>query len=168
MNSSLSKYHQRAARYILQPQDNTLIRVAGPQQTPWEEATEIQNISLTGLGFTAPTELCPLVGELIKIQFQVPGSAQMACFGLVTRIEPQGPSTMLVGVQFKKLELPHRIILAQALANKLREQQKEQEAKKSDFKQIWKQKWPQIALAFMALSLWLLLFYVFSVILSKT
>jgi hypothetical protein len=78
MTQTLAKYQSRYQRYILQPDDNTLIRVAGPHQTPWEEATEIQNISLTGLAFTAPAELCPLIGEIVKIQFEVPGSAQTA------------------------------------------------------------------------------------------
>ncbi len=100
-----------------------MIRVAGPQQVPWEEGTEIKNISLSGLAFTAPVELCPIVGEFIKIQFQVPNADQMACFGLVTRLEPIGSSEMLVGVQFYKLEMPHRIVLLQGLAQKLKEQQ---------------------------------------------
>ena len=128
MNSSLARYHSRAPRYILQPQDNTLVRVAGPQQTPWEEGTEIKNISLSGLVFTAPVELCPIVGEFIKIQFQVPGQPQMACFGLVSRLEGHGKSEMLVGVQFYKLEMPHRIALLQGLAQRLKEQI-QQEAK---------------------------------------
>lgn len=104
-----------------------MIRVAGPRQVPWEEGTEIKNISLSGLAFTAHVELCPIVGEFIKIEFQVPPAAsksQMACFGLVTRLEPAGKSEMLVGIQFYKLEMPHRIILLQGLANKLKEQQK--------------------------------------------
>lgn len=128
MNGSLAKYHSRAPRYLLQPQDNTLIRVAGPQQTPWEEGTEIKNISLSGLVFTAPAELCPIVGEFIKIQFNVPGNQQMACFGLVSRLEPHGKSEMLVGVQFYKLEMPHRIALLQGLAQRLKDQI-QQEAK---------------------------------------
>ncbi|MEZ0392711.1 MAG: PilZ domain-containing protein, partial [Pseudobdellovibrionaceae bacterium] len=117
-------YHARAPRYILQPQDNTLIRVAGPQQIPWEEGTEIKNISLSGLAFTAPTELCPIVGEFIKIQFNVPATSQMACFGLVTRLEALGQTEMLVGIQFYKLEMSHRIVLLQGLAQKLKDQQK--------------------------------------------
>lgn len=128
MNSSLARYHSRAPRYILQPQDNTLVRVAGPQQTPWEEGTEIKNISLSGLVFTAPAELCPIVGEFIKIQFQVPGQQQMACFGLVSRLEGHGKSEMLVGAQFYKLEMPHRIALLQGLAQRLKDQI-QQEAK---------------------------------------
>lgn len=128
MTSSLAKYHSRAPRYVLQPQDNTLVRVAGPHQTPWEENTEIKNISLSGLVFTAAAELCPIVGEFIKIQFSVPGGQQMACFGLVSRLEPHGKSEILVGVQFYKLEMPHRIALLQGLAQRLKDQI-QQEAK---------------------------------------
>lgn len=124
MTQTLSKYHSRLPRYILQPQDNTFIRVAGPRQVPWEEGTEIKNLSLSGLAFTAPMDLCPSVGEVIKIQFDVPGAQQMACFGLVTRLEPLDTNEMLVGVQFQKLEMPHRIVLLQGLAQKLKEQQK--------------------------------------------
>lgn len=123
MTQSLAKYHSRAPRYILQPQDDTLIRVAGPRQTPWEEGTDIKNISLSGLAFTAPVELCPIVGEFIKIQFQVPNSKQMACYGLVTRLEPLGKTEILVGIQFYKLEMPHRLALLQGLAQKLKDQQ---------------------------------------------
>lgn len=122
MVSSLAKYHARAPRYILQPQDNTLIRVAGPQQTPWEEGTEIVNISLSGLVFKAPIELSPIVGEFIKIEFSVSPAQKMACHGLVVRLEAQGQSHFLVGVQFYKLEMAHRIALLQGLARKLKDQ----------------------------------------------
>lgn len=157
--SSLAKYHARAPRYILQPQDNTLIRVAGPRQIPWEEGTEIKNISLSGLAFTAPVELCPIVGEFIKIQFQVPDQPQMACFGLVTRLEPVGKSEMLVGIQFHKLEMSHRIVLLQGLAQRLKEQQKrnpEEEAlhlTSDHFKRNWK----AIVLMVVLLSTWIAL-----------
>ena len=124
---TLARYHSRSPRYILQPQVNTLVRVAGPRQLPWEEGTEIRNISLSGLAFTAPSDLCPIVGEMIKIQFEVPHRAQMACFGLVTRLEPIGSKQMLVGVQFQKLEMPHHLVLLQGLAQKLKEQQQQKQ-----------------------------------------
>lgn len=130
---NLARYHSRSPRYILQPQDNTLVRVAGPRQLPWEEGTEIRNISLTGLVFTAPSDLCPIVGEVIKIQFEVPNKSQMACYGLVTRLEPLGRTQMLVGVQFQKLEMPHRLVLLQGLAQKLKDQQ--QQKQKAELKQ---------------------------------
>jgi hypothetical protein len=123
MANTLAKYHARAPRYILQPQENTLIRVAGPRQVPWEENTEIRNISLSGLAFTAPPDLSPMLGEVIKIQFQVPGSKQMACYGLVTRLEPVSRSELMVGVKFYKLDMPHRVMLAKGLSIKLRDQQ---------------------------------------------
>ncbi|MFN7455198.1 MAG: PilZ domain-containing protein [Pseudobdellovibrionaceae bacterium] len=140
MTQSLAKYHARQPRYILQTEDNTLIRVAGPKQVPWEEGTEIRNISLSGLAFTAPSDLCPLVGEVIKVQFEVPGrlakngQTTMACYGLVTRLEPQGSHQMLVGIQFVKLELSHKLILLQGLALKLREQQAKIQQQKEKLK----------------------------------
>lgn len=99
------------------------MRVAGPKQVPWEEGTEIKNVSLTGLAFTAPDDLCPLLGEVVKIQFTPPGSRQMACYGIVTRLENIHDSRMLVGIHFYKLEMQQRIVLAQGLARKFKENQ---------------------------------------------
>lgn len=99
------------------------MRVAGPKQIPWEEGTEIKNVSLTGLAFTAPDDLCPLLGEVVKIQFTPPGSRQMACYGIVTRLENISESRMLVGIHFYKLEMQQRIVLAQGLARKFKENQ---------------------------------------------
>ncbi len=121
--TSLARYHGRSPRYILNTEDDSLVRVAGPKQIPWEEGTEIKNVSLTGLAFTAPEDLCPLLGEVIKIQFTPPGSRQMACYGIVTRLENASGAQMLVGVHFYKLEMAQRIVLAQGLARKFKENQ---------------------------------------------
>ncbi|MFV3409959.1 PilZ domain-containing protein [Bdellovibrio bacteriovorus] len=121
--TSLARYHGRSPRYILNTEDDSLVRVAGPKQVPWEEGTEIKNVSLTGLAFTAPDDLCPLLGEVVKIQFTPPGSRQMACYGIVTRLENISDSRMLVGVHFYKLEMQQRIVLAQGLARKFKESQ---------------------------------------------
>lgn len=159
MTHSLAKYHARCPRYILQPQDNTLIRVAGPRQIPWEEGTDIKNISLSGLAFTAPVELCPIVGEFIKIQFQAPNSDQMACHGLVTRLEPLGKTEMLVGVQFYKLEMGHRIALLQGLAQKLKEQQQKNQnlALKPTLGKRLAKNWKALAAMLIFLAGWLAL-----------
>ncbi|MGZ3774751.1 MAG: PilZ domain-containing protein [Pseudobdellovibrionaceae bacterium] len=121
--SNLARYHGRSPRYILNTEDESLIRVAGPKQLPWEEGTQIKNISLTGLAFTAPEDLCPLLGEVVKIQFITPGSQQMACYGIVTRLDVITESETLVGVHFYKLEMAQRIVLAQGLAKKFKETQ---------------------------------------------
>ena len=121
--TSLARYHSRSPRYILDTQDENLIRVAGPHQTPWEEGTQIKNVSLTGLAFTAPDDLCPLLGEVIKIQFTPPGGKQMACYAIVTRLDEMPEHRVMVGVHFYKLEMAHRISLAQSLARRFKEQQ---------------------------------------------
>lgn len=134
---NLARYHARSPRYILNTEDDCLIRVAGPHQIPWEEGTVIQNVSLTGLAFTAPEDLCPVLGEVIKIQFKVPGSKSMACHALVIRHEKfdkndVGLNQILVGVHFYKLEMPHRINLAQGLAEKANASQKLQEKNQTE------------------------------------
>lgn len=151
MTQSLAKYHARSPRYILQPQDNTLIRVAGSNQSCWEEGTEIKNISLSGLSFTAATELCPIAGEIIKIEFEVPGSKRMACYGLVSRLEPFHQTQMLVGIHFIKLEMPHRVALLQGLTQKIKEQD-------LDFSKTIIRNWHYSLLLLMIIFIWLSLF----------
>ncbi len=50
----------------------------------------------------------------------------MACYGLVTRLEPLKLTEMLVGIQFVKIDMPHRVALLQGLAQKLKDQQQKQ------------------------------------------
>lgn len=118
MTQTLAKYLLRAPRYTLSPEDNNLIRVVGPKQEPWDEHTDIRNVSLTGLSFTADPSFCPRLGEIIRIQFTVPGSSQMACHAIATRIEQVSADQVLVGVHFYKLDMAHRINLARGLAEK--------------------------------------------------
>jgi hypothetical protein len=118
MNQNLARYHARSPRYILNTEDDSLIRVAGPRQVPWEEGTEIKNVSLTGLAFVAPDDLCPILGEIVKIQFLVPGARQMASHAIVTRLDVIPDHKILVGLHFYKMEMGHRVALAQGLAKK--------------------------------------------------
>lgn len=120
MDGPLARYISRSPRYILQAQDNTLIRVAGPHQTPWEEGTEIKNVSLSGLAFTAANDFCPQVNETIKIQFEAPGAKQFACFATVSRIET-GPTMSLVAVRFQQLEFAQRLYLQKSVSKKIKD-----------------------------------------------
>ena len=119
MTTSLARYHARAPRYILNTEDNYLIRLSGAERLPWEENTEIRDISLTGLSFTASFDLCPQLGEIIKIQFDVPGAEQMACYAVVIRIDQISEQDNLVGVHFYKLDRVQRLNLVQGLAQKI-------------------------------------------------
>lgn len=163
MTPNLARYHGRSPRYILQTEDDCLIRVAGPQQTPWEEGTEIRNVSLTGLAFTAPSDLCPILGEVIKIQFTPPGSRQLASYAIVIRLDHETPDRALVGVHFYKMEMPHRIALAQGLARKLRAQQIEEEHSNARSPALnMNFLLPNVLLMGIFLLLWLELFFLFT------
>src|SRR5690349_9249159 len=109
--TSLARYHARAPRYILNTEDNSLIRLSGAEQWAWEESTELRDISLTGLSFVAPQDLSPQIGEVIKIQFAVPGSQQMACYAVVIRIEKINQFDNIIGVHFYKLDRTQRLNL---------------------------------------------------------
>ncbi len=119
MTTSLARYHARAPRYVLDTIDNNLVRFSGAERRSWEENTEIRDISLTGLSFTAPTDLSPQLGEMIKIQFSVPGSEQMACYAVTIRIEKLDPYENLIGVHFFKLDRMQRLNLVQGLSAKV-------------------------------------------------
>lgn len=119
MTTSLARYHARAPRYILDTEDNHLIRLSGAERLSWEENTEIKDISLTGLSFTASADLSPQLGEIIKIQFSVPGSEQMACYAVVIRIDSTNEFENIIGVHFYKLDRVQRLNLVQGLAHKV-------------------------------------------------
>lgn len=119
MTTSLARYHARAPRYILNTEDNSLVRLSGAEQLSWEEKTELRDVSLTGLSFIAQQDLSPQIGEVIKIQFSVPGSQQMACYAVVIRIEKINPLDNMIGVHFYKLDRTQRLNLVQGLAHKV-------------------------------------------------
>ncbi len=116
--TQLAKYHGRAPRYVLNTEDNNLIRYSGSERWSWEEKTEIRNVSLTGLSFLAPADLSPLLGEIIKIEFVIPGAKQMACYAIVIRIDNDNEFENSVAVHFYKLDRLQRINLLQGLSQK--------------------------------------------------
>lgn len=119
MSGSLARYHARSPRYILDTQDNSLIRFSGAERLPWEEKTELRNVSLTGLSFVCANDLSPQLGEIIKIQFSVPGSETMACYAIVIRIAAEDNYSNEIAVHFYKLDRLQRINLVQGLAVKM-------------------------------------------------
>lgn len=119
MSTSLARYHGRSPRYVLNTEDNSLVRLSGATQLSWEEKTELRDISLTGLSFLAQQDLSPQIGEVIKIQFSVPGSQQMACYAVVIRIEKINQFDNMIGVHFYKLDRTQRLNLVHGLAEKV-------------------------------------------------
>ena len=126
MSTSLARYHARAPRYILNTDDNSLVRLSGAEQLSWEEKTELRNVSLTGLTFLAQQDLSPQIGEVIKIQFSVPGAQQMACYAVVIRIEKINSLDNLIGVHFYKLDRTQRLNLVHGLTGKVQKNSPEE------------------------------------------
>lgn len=159
MTQSLARYHARSPRYTLNTDDNSLIRVAGANQLPWEEGTDIRNVSLTGLAFTAPSDLCPILGEVIRIQFIAPGGKQMATHALVTRIDSLNKEVSLVAVHFYKMEMGHRVALAQGLSKRF----KDSGTKSTDIGlpalDSFKERWPSAIFMIATATLWLECYY---------
>jgi hypothetical protein len=155
MTTSLARYHARAPRYILDTQDDSLIRLSGASPFSWEESTELRDVSLTGLSFTAPQDLSPQIGEVIKVQFSVPGSKQMACYAVVIRIEKLDLLDNLIGVHFYKLDRTQRLNIVHGLTEKIKHQS--QTAEKTPVK------WPWISILglFFSLLCWLTLIKIF-------
>ncbi len=119
MNQVLNQHIQRSPRYVLVPQDNCLIRLAGPKQTPWEEGTEIRDVSNTGLSFTAPMDLSPKLGEVIRVEFTVPGSKQMAAYAKVVRLEKMDQLNQVIAVEFELLNSAQRWNLKEGIGKKI-------------------------------------------------
>ncbi len=136
MTTSLARYHGRSPRYILNTEDNSLVRLSGASQLSWEEKTELRDISLTGLSFLAPQDLSPQIGEVVKIQFSVPGSQQMACYAVVIRIEKIDQFDNLIGVHFYKLDRSQRLNLVQGLAEKVQKNKLPENSKQNKMNTI--------------------------------
>jgi len=134
MSGSLARYHARSPRYTLNTQDNSLVRFSGAERFSWEEKTELMNVSLTGLSFTAPQDLSPQIGEIIKIQFEVPGAEMMACYAIVTRVAEYNSFENEIAVHFYKLDRIQRINLVQGLAQKIDLNQKKKQKNFDDRK----------------------------------
>ena len=157
MTTSLARYHARAPRYILNTDDESLIRLSGAEQLSWEENTELRDVSLTGLSFTAPQDLSPQIGEVIKIQFSVPSSQQMACYAVVIRIEKINPLDNMIGVHFYKLDRTQRLNIVHGLADKIRNQK----LKSAD--EMQPKNWPVLSFVGLILTVicWLTLIKIF-------
>jgi len=134
MSGSLARYHARSPRYTLNTQDNSLVRFSGAERFSWEEKTDLMNVSLTGLSFTAPQDLSPQIGEIIKIQFEVPGAEMMACYAIVTRVAEHNSFENEIAVHFYKLDRIQRINLVQGLAQKIDLNQKKKQKNFEDRK----------------------------------
>lgn len=132
MNASAFYYLPRAPRYRLNPSDKAAIRFAKLETSGKFWRGNLINISTSGLCFVQE-EVSRYglrnssidEGDVLKIEFTVPGRKQIACFGTVVRVDQKigwNPewgelSYTTFGLQFRNLPHAHRHALEKRLGN---------------------------------------------------
>ncbi len=117
MSDTLRRFIPRATRYVLRPQDQKMLRFSHQDEKGAEaiQETTLVDLSKTGLAFLIEREDAPLLGDLIKVEFAIPGGEQMAWWARVVRCEehtkkiwwmrenPDFQDLIMIGVQFQNL-----------------------------------------------------------------
>jgi hypothetical protein len=118
--ASSRRYIPRAPRYVLSANDSQVLRFAPMNTRGQAQVTSLRNLSTSGLAFTLPyNELAstiesvttPSEGDVIKIEFSVPGRKQIACFATIVRVdelvewdsETGNRHYLLIAVQYRNL-----------------------------------------------------------------
>ncbi len=150
MGEQLRRFVARAPRYVLRTGDNQLLRFANNKVNHRSLTTRFVNVSETGLAFVVDQSQSPKMGEIIKLEFPVPGGEQVAWFGKVTRLEQifdrpwwaernaaHKPEDVLVGVQFVDLPDGHRENIRAHLHQRFRDLLQEMRMRKFRIAQNW-------------------------------
>lgn len=130
MNTVLRKFVPRAPRYVLRPKDEKFLRFAYQDDRSHSYSTQFINLSETGMAFSIDRETAPHIGDIIKVEFPIPGHSQVAWFARVIRIEEYSPDKdrnlyhqdsedlVLVGIKFHDLPPGHRKAIREGLNKK--------------------------------------------------
>ena len=122
---------RRAGRYLLQQEDNKIVRFL-VKGRPRREVldTEVSDLSIHGLSFTVPLYKAPHLGESVALEFYVPDDGKIAVFGRTVRIEElkgittgSGMTLVKVGVEFFGLPASYRQLLETRVTPVVRKQQ---------------------------------------------
>jgi hypothetical protein len=82
-----SRYVPRAPRYIYRPQDQRLMRYKPMEILASSVRAQARDVSTSGISFVVPPGEAPFEGEILKIEWVLPGGKQLAWFASVVRIE---------------------------------------------------------------------------------
>ena len=147
---SLRRFVPRATRYVLRPQDKHILRFSSHKD---EGASAIQettlvNLSRTGLAFLVEREFAPLLGDLIKVEFNVPGNEQkVAWWARVVRTEeytqniwwmkedPKFRDLITIGIHFQELPEGHQSQIQTGIDQRL--EQLVREYRKLQGQRLW-------------------------------
>ncbi len=136
MGQAIRKFVPRAPRYVLQPTDNQVLRYGSEQDEHTSHQTHIIDLSETGLSYLVDRECAPQIGDMIRLEFTVPGHQPVAWWGRVTRITEYEPAPyqrmrrdeegghldeVLVGIHFQDVSEEQRLAIREGLQNRLDE-----------------------------------------------
>lgn len=133
MAERLRKFIPRAPRYVLRPSDEKFLRYAHHDERNRSFTTQIINLSETGIAFLVERESAPALGDVIKIEFPIPGGEQVAWFARVVRMEEFAPEEwglnprrlsgdeVMVGIHFLDMPEGHRQSIRKGLEAKFLE-----------------------------------------------
>lgn len=124
--SAAQRYFPRSPRYVFRAEDQTLMRYAAMETRGTACSTKVLNLSESGLLFAMKEGEAPEEGDVLKIEFPIPGRRQIACFATVVRVDATdewhpdfGESrAVVVGLQFRHLPDGHRRALKNGLQGK--------------------------------------------------
>lgn len=72
--SSASRYYPRSPRYTFRPNEQRLMRFKAHDSRSDSTHAEVRNVSTTGLSFVVPAGGAPKVGDMLKVEFSLPGA----------------------------------------------------------------------------------------------
>ncbi|MEM7645640.1 MAG: PilZ domain-containing protein [Pseudomonadota bacterium] len=122
-NRKIEDLYPRAPRYMIEVGDNEVVRfVAGPRGSKAMH-TRIVDISESGMAFLVPFSSSPNEGDEIKMEFNAPNTASIACFAKVQRVQihkafskrGEVQTFKMVAVEYKNLPPEQRKQLADGL-----------------------------------------------------
>ncbi|MEK7355987.1 MAG: PilZ domain-containing protein, partial [Bdellovibrionota bacterium] len=85
--SAARHYFSRSPRYVFGPEEESQLRFAGMNTRGVIHRAAIRDLSESGIAFALGQTEAPEEGELLKIEFPVPGRPSIACFATVVRVE---------------------------------------------------------------------------------
>ena len=99
------------------------MRYAGMDERGSSARARVRDLSATGISIVVASDLAPKIGEMLKIEFGLPGGRQVAWFATVVRVEHKNEwdpdlgdrEFTLVGLRFRQLPAPFRAAIRRSL-----------------------------------------------------
>jgi len=138
--SSAARYISRSPRYTFRLEDENLMRFAGMAKAAYSSRARVHDLSSTGISFTVDPKEAPASGDMLKIEFGLPGSRQVAWFAEVVRVEARHEwdpelgdrKFTLVALRFRQLPAPFAKAIQKSLGPRLKHKKEKDDGSFAD------------------------------------